>query len=293
MTTLPPPSNFDQRGPTEAELRSIAKILYDHAGIVISPGKGSMVQSRLGKRLRALNLPSYSSYIELVTSEAGIEERRQMVSALTTNVTHFFRENHHFELLRDRALPPLLARARAGGRVRLWSAGSSNGQEAYSIAMTLAELAPDLDRLDIRILATDIDPVMIAHGTRGYYDDALTEAVPEPLRKKYFQPEDGGQRVIPALRKLLAFKELNLHEPWPMKGRFDVIFCRNVVIYFDPDAQARLWQRFEAALNPGGWLFVGHSERVHPNGQSKLVSSGITTYRLPEAGPNTGENQWR
>lgn len=293
MTTLPQPSSFDHRGPSESELREIAKIIYDHAGIVIAPGKGSMVQSRLGKRLRALGLKSYTDYIALVSSEAGKEEHRHMVSALTTNVTHFFRENHHFELLREQALPPLLERARAGGRVRLWSAGSSNGQEAYSMAMTLAELAPDLERLDIRILATDIDPVMIAHGAQGFYDAALVEAVPEPLRRKYFQPEGSGQRVVPALRRLLAFKELNLHEPWPMKGHFDIIFCRNVVIYFDPEAQERLWRRFEAALNPGGWLFVGHSERVHQSSHSKLVSAGITTYRLPDAGPNTGGTQWR
>lgn len=293
MTTLPPSASFDQRGPTDQELRAIATILYDHAGIVIAPGKGSMVQSRLGKRLRALGLTSYKDYVDLVSSDSGVYERRQMISALTTNVTHFFRENHHFELLRDQALPPLVARARAGGRVRLWSAGSSNGQEAYSIAMTLAELAPDLDRLDIRILATDIDPVMIAHGSRGIYDEAQVEAVPESLRRKYFAPHEGAWQVVAPLRNLLTFKELNLHEPWPMKGRFDVIFCRNVVIYFDPEAQARLWRRFEATLAPGGWLLVGHSERVPLGGPSKLVSAGITSYRLPDAGQDTGDSQWR
>ncbi len=291
--STPTQTSTEQRAPSEAELHEIAKILHDHAGIVIAPGKGSMVQSRLGKRLRALGLPNYESYIALVSSESGADERRQMVSALTTNVTHFFRENHHFDLLRKAALPTLLERARAGGRVRIWSAGSSNGQEAYSIAMTLAELATDLARLDIRILATDIDPKMIEHGMHGLYEAAQADAVPETLRRKYFTEEPGGQmRIVPALRKLLVFKELNLHETWPMKGRFDIIFCRNVVIYFDPEAQLRLWSRFESALSPGGWLFVGHSERVPLSGRTRFVSAGITTYRLPEAGPKAGDQKW-
>ena len=290
--THPLSSRIDLLAPSEAELREIAKILHDHAGIVIAPEKGSMVQSRLAKRLRALGLTSYAGYIALVSSENGRDERREMVSALTTNVTHFFRENHHFELLRKHALPSLIDRARAGERLRIWSAGSSNGQEAYSIAMTLAELAPDVGRLDVRILATDIDPRMIAQGAQGRYEPGLVAAVPEPLRHKYFVPEDGQLRIVPALRDLLAFRELNLHEPWPMKGRFDIIFCRNVVIYFDPAAQSRLWQRFEMALNPGGWLMVGHSERVPATSHSRLVSAGITTYRLPSAGTNTGETKW-
>jgi chemotaxis protein methyltransferase CheR len=285
-----PPSG--QAKLSESNLRAIAAILHEHAGIVIAAGKGSMVQSRLAKRLRALGLPDYESYISLLTSEDGRAERREMISALTTNVTHFFRENHHFETLRTTALPPLLTRARAGGRVRIWSAGSSNGQEAYSIAMVLSELASDLTRLDIRILATDIDPVMIARGCDGIYEDAAVEAVPQVLRRKYFEPAAEGQRVIEPLRDCVSFRELNLHDPWPMKGQFDIIFCRNVVIYFDPEAQQRLWQRLENALNPGGWLFVGHSERVTLDGTSALKTAGITTYRLPDAGPKDGGSQW-
>jgi chemotaxis protein methyltransferase CheR len=285
-----PPSGQPTLG--DADLRAIAAILHEHAGIVIAPGKGSMVQSRLAKRLRALGLNDYGSYISLLTSDAGQAERKEMISALTTNVTHFFRENHHFETLRNSALPPLLARARAGGRVRIWSAGSSNGQEAYSIAMVLAEMASDFARLDIRILATDIDPVMIACGRAGTYDSAAVEAVPEALRRKYFEPTSDGQRVIQPVRDCVSFRELNLHDPWPMKGRFDIIFCRNVVIYFDPEAQQRLWHRLEATLNPGGWLFVGHSERVALDGASAFKTAGITTYRLPDAGQTDGGTQW-
>lgn len=278
--------------PTEAELAAITALLHQEAGIVIAPGKGSMVQSRLAKRLRALGLDSYKQYISLVNSALGQEERRNMISALTTNVTHFFRENHHFDLLREKVLPELITRARAGGRVRIWSAGSSNGQEAYSIAMTIAGLAPDFDRLDIRILATDIDPAMINQGKAATYDTTTVDAVPAPLRSKYFEPHDGQVRVISALRELVSFKELNLHHTWPMKGRFDIIFCRNVVIYFDLAAQQKLWGRFEQSLAPNGWIFVGHSERIPIEKDSRLTTAGITTYCLPKSGTAEGESAW-
>jgi len=287
-----PPGSLRQIVPSEAELNTIATILHEAAGIVIAPGKTSMVQSRLAKRLRALQLNDYASYIALVRSSEGIAERREMISALTTNVTHFFREKHHFDTLRTSALPPLIARARAGGRVRIWSAGSSNGQEAYTIAMVLAELAPDFDRLDIRILASDIDPLMIARGRSGIYPETAIEPIPTDLQRKYFSACDAGAEVIAPLRKLVSFKELNLHNPWPMSGKFDVIFCRNVVIYFDPPAQAKLWQRFENQLAPGGWLFLGHSERITPVPGSQLTSAGVTTYRLPESGPKSGDTTW-
>lgn len=284
---MPQPSvTLSQCSPSPTELARIIQILHDSAGIVIAPGKGSMVQSRLAKRLRALGLTDYSSYISLVTSEAGKAERREMISALTTNVTHFFREKHHFDRLKDEVLPPLIARAQAGGRVRLWSAGSSNGQEAYSIAMTLAELASDLAGLDIRILATDIDPMMIEWGGRGHYSETQSDSIPDPLIRKYLTRNGDGFDIDPTLRRLLSFRELNLHDPWPMHGQFDVIFCRNVVIYFDAEARKRLWKRFEAQLAPGGWLFVGHSERVQLGAPSRLRTAGVTTYRLPEGAQN-------
>lgn len=275
-----PQSTLGQVAPTGAEFRAIAQLLSDTTGIVLAPGKTSMVQSRLAKRLRALGLATYKDYIALVSSEGGRDECRRMVSALTTNVTHFFRENHHFETLRQVVLPPLLEEARCGGRVRLWSAGSSNGQEAYSIAMTIAELAPDFATLNLRILATDIDPLMIEQGAKGIYPAAALEAVPEKLRKKYFRKEGEDYQVDPNLRGLVKFRELNLHDRWPMRGKFDVIFCRNVVIYFAPAAQALLWERFEEQLTPGGYLFVGHSERVTDGKHSNLRTAGVTTYQL-------------
>lgn len=277
--------------PTETDLLAIAEILHRRAGIVLAPGKGAMVQSRLGKRLRRLGIGDYRSYLAHVTSERGEDELKAMISALTTNVTHFFRERHHFDTLRHHALPPLIARARAGGRVRIWSAGSSNGQEAFSIAMVLAELAPDFEALDIRILATDIDPRMIACGQAAIYDEQLLDTVPPALRGRFFRQGPAGFQVVDSLRRMVTFRELNLHAPWPMKGRFSIIFCRNVVIYFDPQAQARLWARFEEVLEPGGWIFVGHSERIARSG-SRLETAGITTYRLPDRPAANGETEW-
>jgi len=278
--------------PTEADMQAIAEILHRKAGIVLAPSKGPMVQSRLGKRLRRLGIGDYRSYLALITSESGEDELKAMISALTTNVTHFFREKHHFDTLRSRALPPLIARARAGERIRIWSAGSSNGQEAFSIAMVLAELAPDHEALDIRILATDIDPQVIAAGQAAIYDAPLLDTVPQPLRERFFRPVAAGFQVVDSLRGLVTFRELNLHARWPMRGRFSIIFCRNVVIYFDPLAQARLWARFEERLEPGGWIFVGHSERIARAG-SRLESAGITTYRLADSTPENGAPEWQ
>ncbi|KEO51754.1 CheR family methyltransferase [Thioclava pacifica] len=290
MSTTSP--NLGQLSPAPDELEIIARILHDATGIVIAPGKSSMVQSRLGKRLRALGINDYASYIAHVTSQGGVDERRNMISALTTNVTHFFRENHHFETLRATAMPPLLERARAGQRIRIWSAGSSNGQEAYSIAMIIAEAAPDYTNLDVRILASDIDPQMVAAGATGIYEEAALASVPIDLQRKYFSRTGEQVQIVAPLRNLVSFRELNLHERWPMRGQFDIIFCRNVVIYFAPDAQTKLWRRFETQLAPDGWLFVGHSERISDLSHSNLVNAGVTTYRLSAKTTSRNTGQW-
>lgn len=275
-SVLPPGSV----APTAKELERIAAIAHAEAGIVIAAGKGSMVQSRLAKRLRALGMTDYATYLDYVATEDGREERQRMISQLTTNVSHFFRENHHFETLRDKVLPTLVARAKAGARVRLWSAGCSNGQEAYSMAMTILAALPDAADRDVRILATDIDPMVVARGRAAEYDAQTLSPVPEDMRRKFVEPAGAMYRMTAPVRSLVTFRELNLHAQWPMKGRFDAIFCRNVVIYFDPEAQATLWQRFGGALASDGWLFVGHSERVPTGPGTPFETAGITTYRL-------------
>jgi chemotaxis protein methyltransferase CheR len=238
------------------------------------------VQSRLSRRLRQTGIRTYDNYVRFVCSDAGIEERQHMISALTTNVSHFFREMHHFDRLRTEVLPPLVARARAGGRVRLWSAGCSQGQEAFSIAMTILDMMPDAADHDIRILASDIDQVVVDFANAALFDLPAAAAIPPTFAAKFTQAIPYGIRIGDLPRRLVSFQRLNLHDPWPMTGRFDVIFCRNVVIYFTPERQSVLWNRFGDIMEPGGWLFVGHSERVSEAATRGMRSAGVTTYQL-------------
>jgi len=268
---------------TEGDFRKIAAMLHGDAGIALPETKATLVYSRLAKRLRALGLSSFKDYCALVASSDGLDERQKMLAALTTNVTRFFREPHHFEHLRTKVLPPLLERARAGGRVRLWSAACSSGQEPYSCALTLLQAAPDLARLDVKILASDIDPNMVAEGRAGVYGESAMAGIPADLKSRGFDRVDaaGGPawRAKPELRDLISFRELNLIGDWPMRGRFDVIFCRNVVIYFEEDTQAHVWNRFAPVIQPGGTLYIGHSERVCGPAAELFAPAGITTYR--------------
>jgi chemotaxis protein methyltransferase CheR len=267
---------------TPRDFREVASMLYADAGIFLQESKATLVYSRLVKRLRKLNLDSFHDYCQLVASPEGAAERLEMLSALTTNVTRFFREPHHFEHLRSHVLPPLLDAARNGGRVRLWSAACSTGQEPYSIALTLLSLDPNAASLDVKILATDIDPRVVAEARRGVYADAALADVPAELRKRYFAPtaNRGEWQVAEDMRRLITFRTLNLNADWPMQGKFRVIFCRNVVIYFDEPTQQAVWSRFAAKLEPNGWLYIGHSERVTGPATARFVSDGVTAYRI-------------
>lgn len=269
---------------TTDDFMSIAQMLYDDAGIALQESKASLVYSRLAKRLRALGLENFRDYCRLVAGADGISERQNMLASLTTNVTRYFREPHHFDHLRTKVLPDLVARARAGGRVRIWSAGCSTGQEPYTIALTVLGAMPEAADRDVRILATDIDPNVVATGRAAVYSDEAVQPVPKPLRDRWMVRVKDGARDAwgcgEEMRRLVSFRELNLMGNWPMKGRFDVIFCRNVVIYFDEPTQARIWSRFAPLLNPGGRLYVGHSERV--SDMTKFETDGLTTYRLKD-----------
>lgn len=269
---------------TNDDFLSIARMLYDDAGIALSESKASLVYSRLAKRLRALGLESFRDYCQFVAGSQGVSERQNMLAALTTNVTRYFREPHHFEHLKTRVLPELAARAKARGRVRIWSAGCSTGQEPYSIALTMLEVLPDAAQYDVRILATDIDPNVVATGRTGVYSNEAVQPVPAALRDRWMvRVKDGGRDAWGTgeeMRRLVSFRELNLMGNWPMKGRFDAIFCRNVVIYFDEQTQARIWSRFAPLLTPGGRLYVGHSERV--TDMARFETDGLTTYRLKD-----------
>ena len=241
--------------------RTLAK---EQAGITLPDYKRNMVYRRVSKRLAALGFKDFGSYEELLTGPEGAREIEFFVNALTTNKTEFFRENHHFEHLAETVFPSVVKRQETSRRLRLWSAGCSSGQEPYSMAMTLAEAMPDLARWDAKILATDIDTDILALGRKGNYPLAEIHEISAPLRQKYVdQQTDGGGRMASALRQLITFNQLNLHGAWPMTSKFDVIFCRNVIIYFDKPSQCQLFDRFANLLGDGGYLYIGHSESLY------------------------------
>ncbi|WP_159946490.1 protein-glutamate O-methyltransferase CheR [Rhizobium sp. 18065] len=268
---------------TRRDLNEIAAMIYSDAGIALNDSKASLVYSRLSKHIRNLGLSGFRAYCQLVASQEGAGERREMLSHLTTNFTRFFRENHHFEHLRDEVLPGLIARAKAGGRVRIWSAASSDGQEPYSIALTVLQAFPNAADYDFKILASDIDPKILAIARQGAYDEQALETVSPAMRKQWFkETEINGRRkfqVDDRLKRIITFNELNLMSQWPFKGNFDVIFCRNVVIYFDEPTQVKIWGRFAGLLPVGGHLYIGHSERVSGDPKNDFDNIGITTYR--------------
>jgi chemotaxis protein methyltransferase CheR len=266
---------------SSADFSTIAAILLSEVGISLGENKVNLVYSRLAKRLRALRLTSFRDYCALVSSPAGEKERGEMIAALTTNVTRFFREPHHFEHLKTEILPAALQFAKKGGRVRLWSAACSSGQEPYSMAMTILSLMPEANRHDIKILATDVDPNMIAFGQAGIYQSAALESIPGALRSRWFTNlGSGDMQAGEDLLSLVSFRKLNLIGNWPMSGRFHAIFCRNVVIYFNQETQSRIWERITPLLDPNAALYIGHSERVSGPAERLLKSDGITTYRL-------------
>jgi chemotaxis protein methyltransferase CheR len=293
MARTLPASTMDQTGDARefvfeaADFQNIAAMLYADSGIFLSGQKAPLVYGRLVKRLRALGIASFKEYCAFVADKRGIDERQQMLSALTTNVTAFFRERHHFDHLRSVELPKLQKIAREGGRVRLWSAGCSKGHEPYSIAMTLLEGWPDAGKHDVKILATDIDPIVLETARSGVY--AMDELADIPKRdlERHFAPVGAGRESFAVgkhLRDLISFRELNLVGNWPMKGRFEVIFCRNVAIYFDEPTQAKVWSRFASTLVDGGLLCIGHSERLSGAAAQRLEPTGTTMYRLTRGG---------
>lgn len=268
---------------TRRDLNEVAAMIYSDAGIALNDSKASLVYSRLSKHIRALGLSGFREYCALVSSQEGAAPRREMLSHLTTNFTRFFRENHHFEHLKSDVLPELLARAKSGGRVRIWSAACSDGQEPYSIALTVLSMMPNAADYDFRILATDIDPKILAQARAGIYDEAALETVNPAMRKQWFHEVNvQGRRkfqVDDKVKRLITYNELNLMAQWPFKGHFDVIFCRNVVIYFDEPTQVKIWSRFAGLLPERGHLYIGHSERVSGDAKNLFDNIGITTYR--------------
>ena len=277
----------DKRTPefpyTETDFRQIAGMIYDEAGIFLPETKMNLVYSRLARRLRTLKMRSFHDYILYVRSDRGREERRHLTNALTTNLTHFFREPHHFKTISAELAQEALTKTARGGRYRIWSAGCSTGEEPYSMAISLLSVVPELLDRDVKILATDIDSEAVDKAIKGAYDKEIINPVEPALRHRFFEtgwgPNADRYVVNDQLRSMVSFKTLNLMTPWPMRFPFDAIMCRNVVIYFDEQTKSVLWQRFADQLAPGGWLFIGHSERVHGGARDCFDAAGLTTYR--------------
>lgn len=265
----------------DQQFDTIAALAYRECGIKLVREKKLMVQSRLRHRLRALNLDAFSAYADHVASEDGACERRFMISALTTNVSQFFREPHHFKMLSDLLKPVFRQRIRRRERIRIWSAGCAKGQEPYSIAMHLLRLEPALAEADFKILGTDINPQVIAHArTARFSSSELNGVSPDDLNTFTIACDDSHlhRRMSDVLTRVVSVKELNLFDDWPMRFAFDAIFCRNVMIYFDQSKQAQLWPRFKSALSTAGLLFLGHSERILSPKTHGFRSAGPTTY---------------
>jgi chemotaxis protein methyltransferase CheR len=264
---------------TDAEFARLRQLVYQHTGIALTDSKRELVYGRLSKRLRAKGLGSFSEYCALVDRQDP-GELQELTNAITTNLTSFFRENHHFRQLADVAIPEAVARHGASHRLRVWSAGCSTGEEPYSIAMVLREM-DGLRHWNVKLLATDIDSCVLDQASHGVYAADRLEGMVPARRARWFRPtdDDSGRYVVSAeLRELITFRRLNLLEPWQMHGPLDVIFCRNVAIYFDKPTQRTLFRRMADLQEPGGWLFVGHSENLF-NVTDRYELVGQTAYR--------------
>ena len=278
---------------SNADFERLRALSFNYSGIHVPDYKVDMFYSRLAKRLRALGLTRFRDYCDIVEDRSS-PEFTEFINAITTNLTSFFRERHHFDYLRDSVVPGFMRRNAQNAqnaqtrRIRIWSAGCSTGEEPYSIAMTLLEADPRLKKdWDIKILATDLDTRVLATAQSGVYDaDSVSRLPQERLRRWFLKggaQQAGRVRVKESLRAMIHFRQLNLIGPWSMKGPFDCIFCRNVLIYFEHATKCKLIEGYERLLVPGGHLFVGHSESLHtiPN---QLESLGQTMYRKPEGG---------
>ena len=248
----------------DAEFERISSMIYNLCGINLHIGKKELVQARLNKRLRQLGMDTYKEYLSHVDKDKSGDELTTMVDMLTTNLTYFFREPDHFDYLRDEVLKKFKSGQPA--RRRFWSAGCSSGEEAYTLAMTIRENAHDADLIDIKILATDISTRVLAAAAAGVFQEERFKDSSSPMINKYFSRMSLNGNVSykarPELARLIHFRKLNLMEPWPMPGLFDVIMCRNVMIYFDKQTQSGLVKRFYEKLKPGGVFITGHSESL-------------------------------
>jgi chemotaxis protein methyltransferase CheR len=264
---------------TTDEFQRFRTLIYDKSGITLSDQKRTLLASRLSKRVRDLGLETFSAYYDHVTGDPSRDEFTRMLDLISTNKTDFFREPKHFAFLREQILPELTREK----RIRIWSSACSTGEEPYTIAMTLYEAVSDPSQWDFQILASDLSTRVLAKAAAGVYDEERVRDVPPEVVRRHFLrgrgDSEGLLKVKPHLSAMVRFRRLNLmDETFPIKSPLDLIFCRNVMIYFDRPTQEQLVNKFYRYLKPGGYLFIGHSESLqwvqHP-----FKTSGPTIYR--------------
>jgi chemotaxis protein methyltransferase CheR len=248
---------------SDQEFQAFRTLVYQKAGIALAPAKRTLLVSRLSKRMHTLGLETFQAYYDCVTGEAGAEELTRCLDLISTNVTHFFREPVHFDFLREQVLPSLADQQ----RIRVWSAACSSGEEPYSIAVTCVESVANPAQWDCKILASDLSTRVLARAADAVYDHDLVSKLPPDIVRRHFLRGRGAEsrtvKVKPHLREMVVFRQINLMDArYPIRTPLDVIFCRNVMIYFDRDTQEQLVAKFHQYLKPGGYLFTGHSESL-------------------------------
>ncbi len=252
---------------TAKDFERLSQFVYAEVGIKMPPSKKTMLEARLQKRLRVLNLESYKEYCDYLFSSAGMErELPHMIDVVTTNTTDFFREPRHFDYLLDLVLPDLAGGLCRRREARVWSAGCSIGMEPYTLAMVLSEFQTAHKGFHFSILATDISTQALEQAVAAIYDEDRVAPVPKQMKSKYLlRSKDRTKRLVrvaPELRRLVRFRRLNFMEEFTLQDPLDIIFCRNVIIYFDRVTQEKLFHKFCRCLQPGGYLFIGHSESL-------------------------------
>ena len=276
---------------SDREFSNLRGLIEREAGIHLTNAKKALVVARLSRRLRALGLPSFASYYEWVTGPGGAAERVHMLDAISTNETSFFREHKHFDFLEKVVLPAWRDEAAANRRprcVRAWSAGCSTGEEPYSLAMVLLKQLPPSAGWQIDVLATDLSTRVLDRARTGIWPIEKAESIPGEYRRAFMlrgvRAQEGTMKVGPELRAVVRFAHLNLHaESYPVPRNCDLVFCRNVLIYFDQTTRTRITDRLVGHLQPGGYLFLGHAETLHTAGSAELTTVMPTVYaRRPD-----------
>jgi chemotaxis protein methyltransferase CheR len=260
------PSRVREFDFTQADFDSLRTLVKEQSGITLGEAKRELVYGRVSRRLRALGLSAFADYRRMLAGPEGQAEMIEFINAVTTNLTSFFRESHHFDFLRDDYLRQKVADAKGSRRLRIWCSAASTGEEPYSIAISVAEAIPEWERWDIRILATDLDTNVLQTCVNGVYGEDRVRGMQKSRLERFFdvvgERDDRRYKVKADLARMISFRQLNLMHPLPMKGPIDVVFCRNVIIYFDKDTQRALFSRIAPLQRPGDVLILGHSESL-------------------------------